>query len=128
MSILANYHEKNHHYTRAGAGDYHRERANGEKPLATSSTVTIFAAGPFVRYYFNAGPKVKIFVHGDASWGSEKVSCNSGGNEQSQPGIPISIYEGKAGAAYFLNPAVALEFIVGYQSLGGNFILFPAPY
>jgi hypothetical protein len=71
--------------------------------------------GPFVRYYFNTAPKVKIFVHGDASWGSEKYSYSSGGNTQSQP-LQASVYDGKAGVAVFLNPTVAVEFTAGYQS------------
>jgi hypothetical protein len=91
-----------------------------------TSTMTYFTAGPFARYYFNASPHVKIFVHGDASWGSRKYDFNIGGNDENQPSIPISIYEGKAGAAFFLNRNVALEFTAGYQSMtekdnsGGN--------
>jgi len=83
-----------------------------------SGTTTYFTAGPFARCYFNASPHVKLFVHGDASWGSEKYSYNSGsGNDQGQPGNPITIYEGKAGVAFFLNPHVALEVTAGYQSM-----------
>src|ERR1700722_5395214 len=88
---------------------------NGDSYGGTSTTVTYFTAGPFVRYYFNTAPKVKIFVHGDASWGSEKYSYTSGGNTQSQP-LQASVYDGKAGVAVFLNPTVAVEFTAGYQS------------
>jgi hypothetical protein len=84
---------------------------------SSSSTITYFTAGPFVRYYFNTSPHVKLFVHGDASWGSQKYSFTNGGNDQSQPADPVNIYEGKAGAAFFLNPNVALEFTAGYQSM-----------
>ncbi len=85
-----------------------------------SSTSTYFTAGPLARYYFNVAPAVKLFVHADASWGSlkETYSYSGGGvTVQNPPNIPISIYEGKAGAAFFLNPNVALELTAGYQSL-----------
>lgn len=92
-----------------------------------SSTVTYFTAGPFVRYYFNTSPHVKLFVHGDASWGSEKYSNNS---DQDVPSVPIAMYNGKAGAALFLSPNVALELTAGYQAMtekddaGGSAIKF----
>ena len=79
-----------------------------------SSTATYLTAGPFVRYYFNTSPNVKLFLHGDASWGSEKYS---NGSDPGQPSIPISIYDGKAGAAFFLSRNVALELTAGYQSM-----------
>ncbi|HEV3413197.1 MAG TPA: outer membrane beta-barrel protein [Puia sp.] len=83
----------------------------------SSSTLVYFTAGPFARYYFNTSPHVKLFLHGDASWGNEKYNFSSGGPNQSVPAFPISIYEGKAGAAYFLNQNLALEFTAGYQSM-----------
>lgn len=81
-----------------------------------SSTITNFAVGPFVRYYFNTSPHVKLFLHGDASWGSEKYS-NGSDPSQPSPSLPISMYTGKAGAAFFLSPNVALELTAGYQSM-----------
>jgi outer membrane protein W len=85
-----------------------------------SATGIYFTAGPLARYYFNIAPTVKLFVHADASWGSSKEtysSSSAGITFQNQPSAPISIYEGKAGAAFFLTPNVALEFTAGYQSL-----------
>jgi hypothetical protein len=90
--------------------------SNSNSGSTSSSTVTSFTAGPFVRYYFNTSPRVKLFLHGDASWGSEKVSVNYSGADESSS-VPISIYEGKAGAAFFLSPCVALEVSAGYQSM-----------
>lgn len=81
-----------------------------------STSYTIFTAGPIVRYYFGAGTNLKFFLHADAAWGSAKLSINSGGVPD-QPSLPISEYEGKAGAAIFLNKNVALEFSAGYQSM-----------
>jgi hypothetical protein len=61
---------------------------------------------------------------------SKYKSSNSGITFQNQPSVPISIYDGKAGAAFFLTPNVALEFTAGYQSLtekdnsGGEIVKF----
>ncbi|HTR28727.1 MAG TPA: outer membrane beta-barrel protein [Puia sp.] len=89
--------------------------ANSNSGSTSSSTVTLFSAGPFVRYYFNTSQHVKLFLHGDASWGSEKVTLNYSGADESSS-VPITTFEGKAGAAFFLSPGVALEFTAGYQS------------
>ncbi len=78
-------------------------------PGTESNTSTTFATGPFLRYYFNVAEKTKIFIHGGANWGSYKP-----GSED--PSLSISMYEVKAGPAIFLNPHVALEFTVGYQT------------
>ena len=82
----------------------------------STSTVTLFTGGPFVRYYFNTSRHVKLFLHGDASWGSEKVTVNFSGTDEGSS-IPTSMYEGKAGVAFFLSPNVGLEFTAGYQSM-----------
>lgn len=80
-------------------------------------TTTLYMAGPLIRYYFYSAADVKLFIHADAEWGNTKSNFSSGGSTQNSPGIPISIYEGKFGAAIFLNHNVALEFTLGYQSL-----------
>lgn len=86
-----------------------------------TSTTTLYTAGPLVRYYFNTSPRVKIFVHGDASWGAAKYTYTyTGSPEQTEPTVSVSIYDGKAGAAFFLNPSVALEFTAGYMMTGEN--------
>ncbi len=91
---------------------------NSADPVSgLSYTGMLFTIGPLVRYYFYSAANVKLFVHADAAWGNEKSSFSGGGSPQNSPAIPISIYEGKAGAAFFLNPIVALEFTAGYQSL-----------
>lgn len=79
-----------------------------------SSTGMLFTLGPLIRYYFYSAAMVKLFVHADAGWGNDKFSYS---NATQNLSVPISIYEGKAGAAFFLNPNVALEFTAGYQSL-----------
>ena len=78
-------------------------------PGSESNTSTTFTAGPFLRYYFNVAQKTKIFIHGGANWGSYKPGSGD-------PNLSISMYEVKAGPAIFLNPHVALEFTVGYQT------------
>ncbi|HLX65634.1 MAG TPA: outer membrane beta-barrel protein [Puia sp.] len=83
-----------------------------------STTATEFTAGPLVRYYFNVAPNVKLFLHGEATWGSYKVKyTEAGATVESPPSMPISTYLGKAGIAFFLNQKVALEFTAGYESL-----------
>ncbi|HVM88113.1 MAG TPA: outer membrane beta-barrel protein [Puia sp.] len=75
-----------------------------------SSSANSFSAGPFARYYFGIGNNSKIFVQGNLAWGSQ-------GYGGSQSGESISTYGFKAGPAFFLNPHVALELAVGYQSM-----------
>jgi hypothetical protein len=84
-----------------------------------STTATEFTAGPLVRYYFNVAPNVKLFLHGEATWGSYKIKYTSGPGTtvESPPSMPINTYLGKAGVAFFLNQKVALEFTAGYESL-----------
>lgn len=90
-------------------------QSSGSSP---ATTITDVSAGPLVRYYFGIASNVKLFVHADASWGSLKYAYGySGSPTQNSPSIPISMYDGKAGAAFFLNPNVALEFTAGYESL-----------
>ncbi len=71
-----------------------------------------FAISPFVRYYFlPAAQKVNVFA--DASFG-----IGSAGGDDKESFNQFSIM---AGPAVFLTPNVALEFAVGYKSLGGDF-------
>ncbi len=54
-----------------------------------------------------------IFANGQTS---KDCWLSSGGMTQSSPGAPVRIYEGKFGAAIFLDRNVALEFTLGYES------------
>ncbi len=70
-----------------------------------SSTVSF---GPFVRYYFlPLGPKAKLFANGSFGFGSQKFTDSES----------FTTWSLAAGPAIFLNPSVALEFTVGYNSV-----------
>lgn len=75
-----------------------------------SSTASSFSAGPFVRYYFSLSSHVKILVHGNMAWGSQKYV-------EDQPSESLTSFGFKAGPAFFLNQHVALEITAGYQSM-----------
>jgi hypothetical protein len=70
-------------------------------------------AGPFVRYYFlPAAQKTNIFLDGSFMIGSEKYT---GYDAQSK-----TQWGAKAGAAFFLNPHVAVETSLDWSSLKYN--------
>ena len=70
--------------------------------------------GPFLRYYFlPATQKLNIFVDANYGFGSNKHTPPSGSSNKSD----LSGYDINGGVAFFVNPAVAIEFTLGYQSL-----------
>lgn len=72
---------------------------------------SLFSASPFLRYYFlPATQKVNIFA--DASYGMG----SAGGDEKES----FNQFAFSAGPAIFLTPNTALEFGIGYRSLGGD--------
>lgn len=67
------------------------------------------AFGPFARYYFlSRHEKINLFA--DAGYYFEYETYNRGQNEDSNNGYTIA-----AGPAFFVHPAVALEFSIGYS-------------
>jgi hypothetical protein len=79
-----------------------------------SDKTTQFMLAPFVRYYFLPATQ-KLNVFADADYGFGKVK--STGSED----YNISAFSGKAGVAFFLTPATALEFSLGYTSAKEEF-------
>lgn len=74
---------------------------------------TSFSLSPFLRYYFlPAAEKVNIFADASYGFGSE-------GRDDKESFNQFSIM---AGPAVFLTPNTALEFAVGYKSVGGDAI------
>ena len=72
---------------------------------------TSLSASPFIRYYFlPATEKVNLFA--DASFGIGTLGSD---NKESFNQFSIS-----AGPAVFLTPNTALEFSIGYNSVGGD--------
>lgn len=78
------------------------------------TTTTIFAAGPFVRYYFaEIGKKAKLMAQAEFATGTSKQTT-SGGSSFSSSSTAWGI---SAGPAFFLNKNVALETTIRYGSL-----------
>ena len=73
---------------------------------------TMWSLSPFARYYFlTPAKKVNVFLEasygfGGFSFGGESVNINQ--------------FSFMAGPSIFLTPAVALEFGIGYTSIGGE--------
>lgn len=65
--------------------------------------------GPFARYYFLPRHE-KINLFADAGYYFEYETYNNGRDEDSNNGYTIA-----AGPAFFVHPAVALEFSIGYS-------------
>lgn len=82
-----------------------------------SYTSRSFTAGPFARYYISTGKRAKIFIHGNAEWGSYKLLSGTIFN----PGTSLTLYECKAGPVFFLNTHAALELAVGLQYMKSNY-------
>ena len=72
---------------------------------------SIFSASPFLRYYF-LPPSQRVNIFADASFG-----MGSAGGDEKESFNQFAI---TAGPAIFLTPNTALEFGVGYRSLGGD--------
>jgi outer membrane protein len=75
-------------------------------------TTTVFALSPFVRYYLDQG----IFFQGEFNLGSGKTKQSLGSISQETKfgltGLGLGV-----GYAYFLNDNVAVEPLIGYQTL-----------
>lgn len=80
-------------------------------------TFTLLMAGPQARYYFNVAPKAKVWVGGNAMFGSAK-SKFSGEEEEEEP-TKISQFGGGAGVAFFPNQHFSID-------LGLNYLNFKA--
>lgn len=75
-----------------------------------TSTYTV---APFVRYYIlPAAQKINVFADASYGFGSVKAGEESEG---------INQFSIMAGPAVFLTPNTALEFTVGYKSVGGEY-------
>lgn len=77
---------------------------------ADGDSYTNFAAGPFARYYFlPAEKKANVLLEGSFLLGSEKYD---GFDAEGKTQIGVA-----AGPAFFLNPFVAVEALLGWQSV-----------
>lgn len=88
-----------------------KDSASGEED---KFTVTILMAGPQARYYFGIAPKAKVWVGGNAMFGSAK-SKFSGEEEEDEP-TKLSQFGGGAGVAFFPNQHFSIDLGLNYLS------------
>ncbi len=70
---------------------------------------TSFGVGPFARYYFTDGSNIRPFGQVGFDWSSFKPKE---GDSQSNTGFDVGV-----GASLFLNDHVAIDGIIGYNSM-----------
>ncbi|HEU4469907.1 MAG TPA: outer membrane beta-barrel protein [Flavisolibacter sp.] len=76
------------------------------------STNSTFLVGPFVRYYIlPASHKTNVFADAGFGFGSDKTKTNNVSVSYNTTAISL-----KTGVAFFLTPATALEFGLGFNS------------
>jgi len=79
----------------------------------TKSSGTILLVGPEMRYYFDTGEKTKVWIKGDAGFGS----ITSKYEGESDDPIKLSQFGGGAGVSVFPVPGVSIDFGLGYHVL-----------
>ncbi len=88
---------------------FQNEKEEGNDPDKYSTTIIL--AGPELRYYINAGAKSKVFIKGNAGFGSAASKFNG----QKEGDTKLSQFGGGAGLAIFLGEQVALDLGLGYN-------------
>ena len=78
---------------------------------------TGFGIAPFARYYIGPG-NVKLFVHAQFGYLTNKSDDPFGGDEFKVSGTQITV---GPGLAFFLNDHVAIEALLAYDKFGGDF-------
>jgi hypothetical protein len=81
-----------------------------EESNGSDEDVSLFSAGPFARYYFNASKNVKILTGAAMGFGKTKGILDYSKHS-------VTAWQIEAGPAFFLRPTVALEFLVHYQAV-----------
>jgi hypothetical protein len=96
----------------AGGIRLNRESINYKSQNSSNKFIYTFV-GPFLRYYFlPSSQKLNIFLDGAYTLGGIKFIPSSGGTQK----FKLKAYNFNAGAAYFINPAFAVELSLGYIS------------
>lgn len=80
------------------------------------SSTTLFAAGPFARYYIPSG-KIYTFLEASAVFGSETEKDNYGSDDHSTFKIGVTNYGGGVGLAIPIGNKATFDTMVGYNSL-----------
>ena len=95
------------------AGGIRLHSASTKYKSQSTSKVSTTMVGPFLRYYFlPSSQKLNIFLDGAYTIGTIKYVPSSGQTQK----YKMNSYSFNGGAAYFINPAFAIEFTLGYQS------------
>jgi hypothetical protein len=76
---------------------------------------TLFAAGPFIRYYIPAG-KVYPFLEAGAVFGSQSDKYDYGDGDESTSKTAVNSYGGGAGIAIPIGNKVTFDTMLGYSS------------
>lgn len=79
-------------------------------------STNVFGISPFARYYFGEGG-TRIFAHVQGGYITSKLDFGSGDDLKSKG----SLIQLGPGVAFFLNDHVALEGILAYSRMGGDF-------
>lgn len=74
-------------------------------------TVTIFMAGPELRYFISAGDKSKIRINAETAFGTSKAEYNG---DSSNDANNLSRFSGGAGFVFFPNEHMSIDLGVGY--------------
>lgn len=83
---------------------------DGDKDEAT---VTLFMAGPEMRYYIRATEKMKVWIRGYAGFGSLKTEYNGDSGDP----VKLNQFGGGAGLAFFPASCFSIDLGAGYGLL-----------
>ncbi|MCC6413717.1 MAG: outer membrane beta-barrel protein [Saprospiraceae bacterium] len=75
------------------------------------SVSTVFMAGPEMRYYFTVSDKTKVYIRGEAGFGTTESEI--GGENIGEP-KHLQQYEGTAGIAWFLAENFSVNLGIGF--------------
>ncbi len=84
------------------------EKEDNNDPDDDEYNITLFMAGPELRYYINATPKSKVYIRGFAAFGSAS-------QEEDDDKDKLNQFGGNVGMAYFPNQHFSVDFGLGYN-------------
>ena len=95
---------------------YMKIRSDNDEEYSDSKfNSTLFAAGPFIRYYFAAG-KVCPFLEASAVFGSQTEKYDYGDGDEETYKTKVNSYGGGAGIAIPIGKKVTFDTMLGYSS------------
>ena len=82
----------------------------------SETNLSLFLAGPELRYYFNTGARSKVFLRGNVSFGSARTKLESNTFDIDSKSS-LTQYGFGLGWALFLRPNASLDLGLGYHGL-----------